>query len=61
MRTVAEGIEVESQQRKLSDLGCDLGQGWLFGRAMPLSDVTILLRDTFAVGASPPGWLSHPV
>ena len=61
MKTVAEGIEVESQHRKLRDLGCDLGQGWLFGRAMPFSDVSILLRDTFAVGASPPGWLSHPV
>jgi EAL domain-containing protein (putative c-di-GMP-specific phosphodiesterase class I) len=59
MKTVAEGIEFASQQRKLSDLGCDLGQGWLFARAMPFSDVTGLLRTTFAVGASPPGWLSN--
>jgi len=31
---VAEGIETTSEMAALSALGCDLGQGWLFGRPM---------------------------
>jgi len=34
MRVVAEGIEDEVQARKLYELGCDMGQGWLYARAM---------------------------
>src|SRR3712207_8034362 len=32
LRTVAEGIEVEEQAQRLRELGCQLGQGYLFGR-----------------------------
>ena len=31
----AEGIEYEDQARWLREHGCDLGQGWLFGRPQP--------------------------
>jgi len=34
MRGVAEGIEDEVQARKLHELGCDMGQGWLYARAL---------------------------
>jgi EAL domain-containing protein (putative c-di-GMP-specific phosphodiesterase class I) len=34
---VAEGVETLSQQRRLIELGCDLGQGYLFGRPEPAS------------------------
>ena len=34
MRTVAEGVETEGQARAVRELGCDKGQGWLFGRPM---------------------------
>ncbi|MBO3760884.1 EAL domain-containing protein [Ciceribacter sp. L1K22] len=34
----AEGIESESQLKALTELGCDVGQGFLFGRAMPADD-----------------------
>lgn len=32
MDVVAEGIEVEEERLALLELGCDYGQGWLFGR-----------------------------
>ncbi|MFN3988558.1 MAG: EAL domain-containing protein [Rhodocyclaceae bacterium] len=34
MRTLAEGVEDEAQLRTLAELGCDEGQGYLFGRPM---------------------------
>jgi EAL domain-containing protein (putative c-di-GMP-specific phosphodiesterase class I) len=39
MRVVAEGIEDEDKARQLRDLGCDMGQGWLFARPMPAEDL----------------------
>jgi EAL domain-containing protein (putative c-di-GMP-specific phosphodiesterase class I) len=35
LRTVAEGVETAEQADILTDLGCQLGQGWYFGRPMP--------------------------
>lgn len=32
MDVVAEGIEIEDERLALLELGCDYGQGWLFGR-----------------------------
>ena len=32
LRVTAEGIETDEQARQLRDLGCDNGQGWLFGK-----------------------------
>jgi EAL domain-containing protein (putative c-di-GMP-specific phosphodiesterase class I) len=34
MHVVAEGIETEDISDRLRDLGCNLGQGWFFGRPM---------------------------
>ena len=44
LKTVAEGIEVQSQYDKLAELGCDLAQGWLFAKAMPAAEVLALLQ-----------------
>jgi EAL domain-containing protein (putative c-di-GMP-specific phosphodiesterase class I) len=43
MQTVAEGIEEPQQRRLLADLGCVLGQGYLFSRPVPAADVPALL------------------
>jgi diguanylate cyclase (GGDEF)-like protein/PAS domain S-box-containing protein len=37
LQTVAEGVETAAQQTALRELGCDLGQGYLFGRPGPAS------------------------
>jgi EAL domain-containing protein (putative c-di-GMP-specific phosphodiesterase class I) len=37
--TVAEGIEHDSQRDTLLELGCKTGQGYLFGKAMPVAEV----------------------
>lgn len=45
LEVVAEGIESESQQRVLIEMGCFRGQGWLFARAETPSRVEQLLRN----------------
>ncbi|QXC62143.1 EAL domain-containing protein [Aquihabitans sp. G128] len=35
LQVIAEGVESERQAMTLADLGCPLGQGYLFGRAVP--------------------------
>ncbi len=44
MRVIAEGIETSQQVGVLRQFGCLLGQGYLFSRPVPASDVTRLLR-----------------
>ncbi len=39
MKTVAEGVETESCQKKLARLGCEQAQGYLFSRPMPADEV----------------------
>lgn len=41
---VAEGIETERQAGRLLELGCDLGQGYLFSRPVPAAKTARLLR-----------------
>lgn len=40
---IAEGIETERQYAALRARGCDYGQGFLFAKAVPASDITQLL------------------
>ncbi|MFT4183775.1 MAG: EAL domain-containing protein [Rhizobium sp.] len=41
---VAEGIETAAQEAILRDLGCDLGQGWLYGKGEPAAKATEVLK-----------------
>ena len=43
IKIVAEGIETEDQARRLVELDCDFGQGFLFSRAVPASRVPALV------------------
>jgi len=43
LRVVAEGIETEAQRQPLRLLGCDFGQGYLFGRPTPDADIADLM------------------
>jgi PAS domain S-box-containing protein len=49
IETVAEGVETEEQAAMLLGLGCDLGQGWLFGR--PAVEAVIPPRIAAPAGA----------
>jgi diguanylate cyclase (GGDEF)-like protein len=43
LRVIGEGIETKAQAAYLSDLHCDLGQGFLFDRPMPPEEVSEVL------------------
>ncbi|MGH9947333.1 MAG: putative bifunctional diguanylate cyclase/phosphodiesterase, partial [Pyrinomonadaceae bacterium] len=42
---IAEGIETKEQLQKLRTLGCEFGQGYLFSRPLPVSEIDGLLND----------------
>ena len=50
-KIVAEGIETEAQAAFLRQLGCDFGQGFLFGRPVSRPEAELILEKT-AAGSS---------
>jgi EAL domain-containing protein (putative c-di-GMP-specific phosphodiesterase class I) len=50
LETVAEGIEDAGQLSELRTLGADLGQGFLFAKPLPPTEITAMLAD-------PGGWV----
>ncbi|MEO7541946.1 MAG: EAL domain-containing protein, partial [Sphingomicrobium sp.] len=52
IQVVAEGIETFAQRDFLSALGCAVGQGFLFGGALPAHRITDLLRQPASHRAS---------
>jgi EAL domain-containing protein (putative c-di-GMP-specific phosphodiesterase class I) len=42
--TVAEGVEMETQRAVLEQLGCKIGQGYLFAKAMPAQQAENFIR-----------------
>ena len=57
LTTVAEGVESHEQAEMLLWLGCDTGQGWLFGRPQPAASLSTVLsapRQKVATGIAFP-------
>lgn len=44
LETVAEGIETQRQATFLTNLGCDVGQGYLFSRPIPESEFVAMIE-----------------
>src|SRR3712207_7681771 len=53
LRVVAEGVESEAVAQTLTALGCDVAQGYHYGRPVPAAAITALLAagDPAAAGA----------
>lgn len=49
LETVAEGIELAEHEVALRALGCRVGQGFRYGRAMPAADLAALARGESSV------------
>ena len=52
LKVVAEGVETEVIAQLAGDAGCDVGQGWLYGRAVPPEIFQTELERTAAVAAA---------
>jgi diguanylate cyclase (GGDEF)-like protein/PAS domain S-box-containing protein len=51
-QTLAEGVEDEKQAALLEQLGVQVGQGWLFAKALPEAQASEVIRQS-ALGAAP--------
>ena len=45
LQSIAEGVETEEQRQILLDIGCQIGQGYLFGRPMSRTDFQMHLKQ----------------
>ena len=50
LQVIAEGIEQEAQRDILADLGCELGQGFLWSRAVPIDELAAVAVPAPRVG-----------
>ncbi|WP_224405582.1 bifunctional diguanylate cyclase/phosphodiesterase [Afifella sp. IM 167] len=46
IETTAEGVETPELDKRLADLGCQIGQGFYYSRPVPLAEAEALLRST---------------
>jgi EAL domain-containing protein (putative c-di-GMP-specific phosphodiesterase class I) len=46
--TVAEGVETQADLDLIRGLGCDLVQGWLIAKAMPVAELIVWLQQRTA-------------
>lgn len=51
-KIIAEGVETAEQNRFLTDIGCDQGQGYLYAHPMPVNDFEIWLEKRLNHGNS---------
>ncbi|WP_432511392.1 putative bifunctional diguanylate cyclase/phosphodiesterase [Kineococcus sp. SYSU DK001] len=61
LAVTAEGVETAPQRDVLRGMGVAHGQGWLWCRALPPSDLEPVLRQRFPEHDPAPGGAPHPV
>ncbi|HEU4585582.1 MAG TPA: EAL domain-containing protein [Gemmatimonadaceae bacterium] len=54
LQTIAEGVELQQQSRGLQELGCEMGQGYFFGKPASAAEIDSMLDETRG-GARFPG------
>jgi EAL domain-containing protein (putative c-di-GMP-specific phosphodiesterase class I) len=54
LKTVAEGIETWHECHKLQAVGCDIGQGYLFAKPMPLGQLIGMMRARLTAAPAAP-------
>ena len=60
LSTTAEGVENDEQLQQLRELGCDLGQGYLFSRPVPPEQLDTLLVPGVLLEAPAGAAVPHP-
>ena len=60
LKTVAEGIETWHETHKLQALGCDIGQGYLFAKPMPLGQLIGMMCKRLTTAPAEPASESAP-
>lgn len=58
LKTIAEGIENPGQQAELQNLGCEMGQGYLFAKPLRAGQMDEFLRQSSVAGQE--SWLIAP-
>jgi diguanylate cyclase (GGDEF)-like protein len=53
LAVVGEGVETDDVRQQLDDVGCDVAQGYLFARPMPVADLHTWLQGISEAGSSP--------
>jgi EAL domain-containing protein (putative c-di-GMP-specific phosphodiesterase class I) len=53
LKTVAEGIETIHESHKLQAMGCDMGQGYLFAKPMPVGQLMTMMRKRLTMPRAP--------
>jgi len=53
LTTIAEGVETQEQAEMLRWLGCELVQGWLYGRPSPADKLETVVSETKRASPSP--------
>jgi EAL domain-containing protein (putative c-di-GMP-specific phosphodiesterase class I) len=46
-RVIAEGVETEADVAELLQLGCEYGQGYLFGQSIPAGEAELLIAEEY--------------
>jgi len=55
LTVVAEGIETDAVMAHLTDMGCEIGQGYFISRPLPAEELTARLTELFGIDTAPLG------